>query len=29
MEQILRGVGRDATKLFLENHPWVNGSYIL
>ncbi|CAD8170729.1 unnamed protein product [Paramecium octaurelia] len=28
-EQILRGVGRDATFLFLQHHPWINFHYIL
>ncbi|CAK69152.1 unnamed protein product (macronuclear) [Paramecium tetraurelia] len=28
-EQILRGVGKDATFLFLQHHPWVNFHYIL
>ncbi|CAD8077188.1 unnamed protein product [Paramecium primaurelia] len=28
-EQILRGVGKDATFLFLQHHPWINFHYIL
>ncbi|CAD8213964.1 unnamed protein product [Paramecium octaurelia] len=28
-EQILRGVGMDATLLFFQHHPWINFHYIL
>lgn len=28
-EQIMRGIGRDATDLFMQNHPWINYHYIL
>eukprot|EP00871_Galdieria_phlegrea_P003178 jgi/Galph1/3861/GphlegSOOS_G2532.1 len=28
-EEICRGIGRDATPLFLETHPWVNVDLLL
>ncbi|CAD8083216.1 unnamed protein product [Paramecium sonneborni] len=28
-EQILLGIGKDATFLFLQHHPWINFHYIL
>lgn len=27
--EICRGIGKDATKLFLAKHPWVNAEFLL
>ncbi|CAD8126000.1 unnamed protein product [Paramecium sonneborni] len=28
-DEIIKGIGTDATALFMQNHPWVNAHYLL